>query len=70
MTGEDLIQVRGKNGMLLNSMSPLPAMAEREEVLGTADSVLETFYPISPTIDLQNLNVFDAKTDTGNQDDS
>ncbi|XP_062377004.1 39S ribosomal protein L37, mitochondrial [Sardina pilchardus] len=67
--GEDLVQVRGLNGMLLNSMSPLPAMADQEEVLRTADSALETFYPIAPTIDLQNTNVYDIKTDTGFRED-
>ncbi|XP_063076360.1 39S ribosomal protein L37, mitochondrial [Engraulis encrasicolus] len=63
--GENHIQVRGKNGMLLSSMSPLPAIAERDEVQATADTELETFYPISPTIDLQCINVYDVKTATG-----
>ncbi|KAL2097503.1 hypothetical protein ACEWY4_006710 [Coilia grayii] len=63
--GEDHIQVRGKNGMLLNSMSPLPVIAEKDEIQNTVDTNLETFYPISPTIDLQSINVYDVKTDTG-----
>lgn len=63
--GEDLFQVRGKNGILLNSVSPLPAVAGKEEVASTADYVLETFYPISPTIDLQLTHVYQEKSHTG-----
>uniref|UniRef100_A0A4W5M6Q2 Mitochondrial ribosomal protein L37 n=1 Tax=Hucho hucho TaxID=62062 RepID=A0A4W5M6Q2_9TELE len=45
---------RGRqNRPLLKSMAPLPVLAGEEEVKSTADHVLETFYPISPTIDLQ-----------------
>ncbi|XP_030630215.1 large ribosomal subunit protein mL37 [Chanos chanos] len=63
--GEDLFQVRGQNGLLLNSARPLPAVAGQEEIQSTADHVLESFYPISPTIDLQRAHVYDEKTDTG-----
>ncbi|KAL4608255.1 39S ribosomal protein L37, mitochondrial [Arapaima gigas] len=63
--GGDLFQVRGQNGLLLNSMSPVPVVAGREEVLSSQDKVLETFYPISPTIDLQVTYVYNEKTNTG-----
>ncbi|KAJ8274310.1 hypothetical protein COCON_G00089350 [Conger conger] len=63
--GEDLFQVRGKNGTLMSSVSPLPAIAGKEEVASTADYVLETFYPIAPTIDLQLTHVYQEKTHTG-----
>ncbi|KAK1164107.1 39S ribosomal protein L37, mitochondrial [Acipenser oxyrinchus oxyrinchus] len=61
----DVFQVRGLNGMLLNSMTPLPAVAQSGEVLATENHTLETFYPISPTIDLQCTYVYDQKNDTG-----
>ncbi|NWR71035.1 RM37 protein, partial [Centropus unirufus] len=60
-----LLQVRGLNGILLNSMTPIPPVASKEEVLATEDHVLETFYPISPTIDLQEVNVYKELNDTG-----
>ncbi|XP_041133698.1 39S ribosomal protein L37, mitochondrial-like [Polyodon spathula] len=64
----DVFQVRGLNGMLLNSMTPLPAVAPSGEVLATENHTLETFYPISPTIDLQSTYVYDQKNDTGFRD--
>lgn len=64
----DVFQVRGLNGMLLNSMTPLPAVAQSGEVLATENHTLETFYPISPTIDLQCTYVYDQKNDTGFRD--
>lgn len=45
-------------------------IASREEVEATKDHTLETFYPISPTIDLQECHVYDAKDETGFQKDS
>ncbi|XP_078121037.1 large ribosomal subunit protein mL37 [Sander vitreus] len=56
--GEDLFQVRGQNGLLQNCMDPLPEVSGKQEVGDTADHVLETFYPVSPTIDLQKVNVY------------
>ncbi|KAB5535920.1 hypothetical protein PHYPO_G00123450 [Pangasianodon hypophthalmus] len=63
--GEDQFQVRGQNGFLLNSTTPLPAVAGDEEVRSTSDHVLETFYPISPTIDLQCAHVYQLQNHTG-----
>uniref|UniRef100_A0A4W5NAF5 Large ribosomal subunit protein mL37 n=1 Tax=Hucho hucho TaxID=62062 RepID=A0A4W5NAF5_9TELE len=67
--GEDLFQVRGQNGLLLNSIAPLPVLAGKEEVQSTADHVLETFYPISPTIDLQSVQVYEEQNHTGFKED-
>lgn len=49
----------------MNSMTPIPPVASKEEILATKDHVLETFYPISPTIDLQEVNVYQELNDTG-----
>ncbi|XP_039998622.1 39S ribosomal protein L37, mitochondrial [Xiphias gladius] len=56
--GEDLLQIRGQNGLLHNCMDPLPEVSGKQEVADTADHVLETFYPVSPTIDLQKVHVY------------
>lgn len=58
LSGEDLFQVRGQNGLLLNCMDPLPEISGKQEVVETADHILETFYPVSPTIDLQKVHVY------------
>ncbi|KAL0965931.1 hypothetical protein UPYG_G00288130 [Umbra pygmaea] len=67
--GEELFQVRGQNGILLNSMAPIPVLAEKEEVQNTSDHVLETFYPISPTIDLQRVQVYKEQSHKGFKED-
>ncbi|CAG5986495.1 large ribosomal subunit protein mL37 [Menidia menidia] len=67
---EHLFQVRGRNGLLLSSMDPLPEVFGKKEIEDTSDHVLETFYPISPTIDLQKVNVYkEAMNSTGFRDD-
>lgn len=58
MSGEDLFQIRGQNGLVLNSMDPLPEVSGKQEVAETANNKLETFYPVSPTIDLQKVQVY------------
>lgn len=63
-----LLQVHGSGGARLNARDPLPPIASREEVEATQDHVLETFYPISPTLGLQECNVYDGKDDTGFQE--
>ncbi|XP_069848833.1 large ribosomal subunit protein mL37-like [Dipodomys merriami] len=60
-----LLQIRGTSGTRLSTKDPLPPIAPREEVEATKSHVLETFYPISPIIDLQECNVYDVKEDTG-----
>ncbi|KAM7046252.1 large ribosomal subunit protein mL37 [Acridotheres tristis] len=64
----NLLQVRGLSGILMNSMTPLPPVASKEEILATKEHVLETFYPIAPTIDLQEVNVYKELNDTGFRD--
>lgn len=49
----------------MNSMAPVPPVASKEEVLATEGHVLETFHPISPTIDLQEVIVYRELNDTG-----
>ncbi|XP_069498236.1 large ribosomal subunit protein mL37 [Ambystoma mexicanum] len=61
----DLFRVCGLNGALLNAKSPLEPLASRDEVLATANHVLETFDPISPTIDLQETHVYEEFNDPG-----
>ncbi|XP_072298054.1 large ribosomal subunit protein mL37 [Eucyclogobius newberryi] len=56
--GEDLFQIRGLNGLLSTCMDPLPVQSEAQDVDDTKQHVLETFYPVSPTIDLQQVNVY------------
>ncbi|XP_037315147.1 39S ribosomal protein L37, mitochondrial isoform X2 [Pungitius pungitius] len=56
--GEDRFQIRGQNGLLHNCMDPLPEVSGKQEVGDTVDHVLETLYPVSPTIDLQKVHVY------------
>lgn len=67
--GENLFQVRGRNGLLLNSMAPLPPFTGKQEVQSTTENALETFYPISPAIDLQKIYAYKKETYTGFKDD-
>ncbi|XP_013889445.1 large ribosomal subunit protein mL37 [Austrofundulus limnaeus] len=63
--GDDLFQIRGRNGLLHCSMDPLPPVCGEQEVADTSDHVLETFYPISPSIDLLQVNVYKEMNCTG-----
>lgn len=68
--GDNLFQVRGQNGLLLNSMDPVPAVSVGQEVSDTAEHVLETFYPVSPAIDLQKVHVYQEEVNcTGFRED-
>ncbi|XP_003793159.1 39S ribosomal protein L37, mitochondrial [Otolemur garnettii] len=60
-----LLQVHGSSGARLCAKDPLSPIASREEVEATKNHVLETFYPISPTIDLQECNVYDVEDNVG-----
>ncbi|XP_054993695.1 39S ribosomal protein L37, mitochondrial [Sorex araneus] len=60
-----LLQVHGTSGARLYAKDPLPPIASREEVEATKNHVLETFYPISPTIGLQECNLYDVADDAG-----
>uniref|UniRef100_A0A3Q3EEM8 Mitochondrial ribosomal protein L37 n=1 Tax=Kryptolebias marmoratus TaxID=37003 RepID=A0A3Q3EEM8_KRYMA len=68
--GDDLFQIRGQNGLLQSSMDPLPEVCGKQEVADTSNHVLETFYPVSPTIDLQQVCVYKEMSSTGFTDDS
>lgn len=57
-SGEDIFQIRGQNGLLHNCMDPLPAAFGKQDITDTVDHILETFYPVSPTIDLQKVHVY------------
>ncbi|XP_074506162.1 large ribosomal subunit protein mL37 [Sebastes fasciatus] len=68
--GEDLFQIRGQNGLLQNCMDPLPEVSGRQEVGDTADHALESFYPVSPTIDMQKVHVYKEEVNcSGFRDD-
>ncbi|KAJ0011537.1 hypothetical protein NQD34_012512 [Periophthalmus magnuspinnatus] len=56
--GDDLFQIRGLNGLLVTSMDPLPPQCEPQDVEGTRELILDSFYPVSPTIDLQQVDVY------------
>ncbi|KAJ6662512.1 hypothetical protein lerEdw1_011648 [Lerista edwardsae] len=60
-----LLQVRGINGKILNVTNSLEPIASKDEILATENHVLETFYPIAPTIDLQEVYTYETKDDTG-----
>ncbi|XP_061489055.1 large ribosomal subunit protein mL37 isoform X2 [Rhineura floridana] len=60
-----LLQVRGISGKIMNAINPLQPIASKDEILATENHVLETFYPIAPTIELQEVNVYETKNDTG-----
>ncbi|KAL0613114.1 39S ribosomal protein L37, mitochondrial [Plecturocebus cupreus] len=63
---ESLLQGHGSSGAHPECQrSSAPPISSREEVEATENHVLETFYPISPTADLQECNVYDVKNDTG-----
>uniref|UniRef100_A0A8D0DX38 Large ribosomal subunit protein mL37 n=1 Tax=Salvator merianae TaxID=96440 RepID=A0A8D0DX38_SALMN len=63
-----LLQVRGLNGKILNAKDPLQPVASKEEIADTENHVLESFYPITPTIDLQEVYAYETKNDTGFQE--
>lgn len=60
-----LLRVHGPSGSRLYSKDPLPPIASKEEVEATRSHVFETFYPISPTLGLQECNIYDTEDDTG-----
>ncbi|XP_029308653.1 large ribosomal subunit protein mL37 [Cottoperca gobio] len=68
--GEDLFQIRGQNGLLHNCMDPLPEVSGKQEVADTVDHVLGTFYPVSPTINLQKVHTYKEEVNcSGFRDD-
>lgn len=70
-SGDDLLQIRGQNGLLHNCMDPLAEVSGKQEVADTADHVLESFYPVSPTIGLQKIHVYkEGMNSTGEESPS
>lgn len=63
--GEDLLQIKGQNGLLHTCMDPLPEVSSKQEVEETADHALKSFYPVSPTIDLQKVNLYKEVNSSG-----
>lgn len=63
-SGQDLFQIRGQNGLLHNCLDPLPELSGKQEVADTANHMLETFYPVSPTIDLQKVQVYQEEANS------
>ncbi|XP_044527749.1 39S ribosomal protein L37, mitochondrial [Gracilinanus agilis] len=59
------LQIRGLNGTRLSAREPLAPIASPEEVQATESHVLDTFYPIAPTINLQECDIYDVRNDTG-----
>ncbi|KAM9004008.1 39S ribosomal protein L37, mitochondrial [Sarcophilus harrisii] len=59
------LQIRGLNGTRLSAKDPLLPIASQEEVQATESHVLETFYPIAPTINLHECDIYHVKEDTG-----
>lgn len=49
----------------MNATNLLRPIASKDEILATENHTLETFYPVLPTIDLQEVNAYDIKNDTG-----
>ncbi|KAG8436860.1 hypothetical protein GDO86_007808 [Hymenochirus boettgeri] len=61
----NIYHVRGINGFLLTSKSPLTPLASSCEIQATEHHKLESLYPISPAIDLQEVNVYEEQNDAG-----
>ncbi|XP_001380937.1 39S ribosomal protein L37, mitochondrial [Monodelphis domestica] len=59
------LQIRGLNGTRLSAQEPLAPIASPEEVQATENHVLDTFYPIAPTINLQECDIYDVRNDIG-----
>ncbi|XP_062285715.1 39S ribosomal protein L37, mitochondrial [Scomber scombrus] len=66
--GEDLLQIKGQNGLLHTCMDPLPEVSGKQEVADTEDHALKSFYPVSPTIDLQKINLYKEVNSSGFRD--
>ncbi|XP_072049848.1 large ribosomal subunit protein mL37-like [Amphiura filiformis] len=67
--GDDLVATQGNpHALLMTSKNPLPALVDQEEVAASKDYELPSFYPISPTIDLIETNIYKGDNFTGFQD--
>uniref|UniRef100_A0A8C5WMA3 Large ribosomal subunit protein mL37 n=1 Tax=Leptobrachium leishanense TaxID=445787 RepID=A0A8C5WMA3_9ANUR len=66
--GSDTYHVRGINGFLMSAKHPLTPLATDSEIQATAPHMLESLYPLSPAIDLQEVNVYEERNDSGFRD--
>ncbi|XP_066453649.1 large ribosomal subunit protein mL37 isoform X2 [Eleutherodactylus coqui] len=63
-----IYHVRGTNGSLMSTKTPLEPLASSSEIQDTEPHVLESLYPLSPAIDLQEVNVYEEKDSLGFKD--
>ncbi|KAM4641555.1 large ribosomal subunit protein mL37 [Discoglossus pictus] len=61
----NIYQVRGIEGSFLSARTPLAPLASTDEIQNTEQSALESLHPLSPAIDLQEVNVYEEKIDSG-----
>lgn len=57
--GGDLIQIRRNTDFILSSKTRLPAIASEEEINQTEEHKFLDMYPLFPTIDLKEENIYD-----------
>ncbi|XP_071984482.1 large ribosomal subunit protein mL37 [Engystomops pustulosus] len=60
-----IYHVRGTNSLLLSAKTPLDPPASPSEIQATEQHVLDSLYPLSPAIDLQEVNVYEERNDLG-----
>ncbi|XP_069837779.1 large ribosomal subunit protein mL37 [Dendropsophus ebraccatus] len=63
-----IYHVRGSSGSLLSAKTPLDPLASSSDIQATEQHVLESLYPLSPAIDLQEVNVYQEKNHLGFKD--
>ncbi|XP_056388140.1 39S ribosomal protein L37, mitochondrial [Hyla sarda] len=63
-----IYHIRGTNGSLICAKTPLEPLASSSEIQATEPHVLESLHPLSPAIDLQEVNVYEEKNDIGFKD--
>ncbi|XP_075689139.1 large ribosomal subunit protein mL37 [Rhinoderma darwinii] len=63
-----IYHVRGSNGLLMSAKTPLEPLASSSEIQATEPHVLDSLYPLSPAIDLHEVNVYKYLNDIGFKD--
>lgn len=51
-------------------MDPLPEVSGKQEVGDTADHILKAFYPVSPSIDLQKVHLYEEEVNCSGESSS
>ena len=65
-SGDDLIGTQGNpKGFLITAKRPLSPLAGEDEINATKEYELPSFYPVSPTIDLTETNIYRGESSTG-----